>query len=481
MLLGIMATNGLLLTWISFVFLLFLCAVRCSAKDHYSKYNIEGLVSSKNYEVHINREKRSPNGTEAGNNTDDNDATVPTSVSIVSTSTPSTTSNPDNPEENNPFEDADVIHDNHRYYNSVYKWLKDGLKDHWIELDSPVTHQTLSKGHRVAAVIPLKFNFSFYGHELTKVTVATGGFIYMSPFLHQWLTATQYIAPLMANFDPSISVNSTIMYQSEADHMIIEWKDMFLQDQKTDGGFHFQVTLFANNTIKFAYLKVPESVNKISSKRHPVKIGLSDAYYNDTYMAEFDIKRRTIYEYHKVVLNVTRIVSNSIVYIHPLPTCNTLKSCETCSKHTGVDFECKWCNRIGRCSDGFDWYRQHWDKQGCKNKHTVDSSACSSLPKPKHPILDPHDSSMYSRLKCKGGDCGGSKTSATTVAVILVIAFIIILVGGIGAWVYYAYTHPTSKSGMWLMEHRPSQLGAKIRFWKSSNTSGSKYQTETTA
>ena len=33
-----------------------------------------------------------------------------------------------------------------------------------------------------------------------------------------------------------------------------------------------------------------------------------------------DIKRRTIYEYHKVVLNVTRIVSNSIVYIHPLPS-----------------------------------------------------------------------------------------------------------------------------------------------------------------
>ena len=35
----------------------------------------------------------------------------------------------------------------------------------------------------------------------------------MSPFLHQWLTATQYIAPLMANFDLSVGNESDIFYQ----------------------------------------------------------------------------------------------------------------------------------------------------------------------------------------------------------------------------------------------------------------------------
>ena len=34
----------------------------------------------------------------------------------------------------------------------------------------------------------------------------------MSDFLHQWLTATQYIAPLMANFDTQIGNNSYIRY-----------------------------------------------------------------------------------------------------------------------------------------------------------------------------------------------------------------------------------------------------------------------------
>jgi hypothetical protein len=35
----------------------------------------------------------------------------------------------------------------------------------------------------------------------------------MSPFLHSWLTATQYIAPLMANFDTRKGNGSDILYK----------------------------------------------------------------------------------------------------------------------------------------------------------------------------------------------------------------------------------------------------------------------------
>lgn len=34
----------------------------------------------------------------------------------------------------------------------------------------------------------------------------------MSDFLHQWLTATQYIAPMMANFDTQLGNNSNVHY-----------------------------------------------------------------------------------------------------------------------------------------------------------------------------------------------------------------------------------------------------------------------------
>lgn len=41
---------------------------------------------------------------------------------------------------------------------------------------------------------------------------AMTGFIYTGEVVHRMLTATQYIAPLMANFDPSVSRNSTVRY-----------------------------------------------------------------------------------------------------------------------------------------------------------------------------------------------------------------------------------------------------------------------------
>lgn len=58
--------------------------------------------------------------------------------------------------------------------------------------------------------VPLSFKFPFYGHLLSNVTVVTGGFVYTGDYTRTWLAATQYIAPLMANFDTSISSNSFV-------------------------------------------------------------------------------------------------------------------------------------------------------------------------------------------------------------------------------------------------------------------------------
>lgn len=47
------------------------------------------------------------------------------------------------------------------------------------------------------------------------------GFIYTGDIIHRMLTATQYIAPLMANFDPSLSENSTVFYFDNGEK---EWR-----------------------------------------------------------------------------------------------------------------------------------------------------------------------------------------------------------------------------------------------------------------
>jgi hypothetical protein len=64
----------------------------------------------------------------------------------------------------------------------------------------------------VLQTVKLSFDFPFYGHLVRNVTIATGGFLYTGEYVHSWLAATQYIAPLMANFDTSISKNSYVKY-----------------------------------------------------------------------------------------------------------------------------------------------------------------------------------------------------------------------------------------------------------------------------
>lgn len=48
---------------------------------------------------------------------------------------------------------------------------------------------------------------------MTEITVLPSpGFIYVGELLHNQLTATQYIAPLMAEFNPSLSNDSFVFY-----------------------------------------------------------------------------------------------------------------------------------------------------------------------------------------------------------------------------------------------------------------------------
>ena len=67
----------------------------------------------------------------------------------------------------------------------------------------------------------LSFSFPFYGHEVRNITIATGGFLYTGDYVHSWLAATQYIAPLMANFDTSSSPDSKIRYADNGTNLNI--------------------------------------------------------------------------------------------------------------------------------------------------------------------------------------------------------------------------------------------------------------------
>ena len=105
--------------------------------------------------------------------------------------------------------------DQDKYYSSIPK----KFSDTFVDLDQlnrttgdVKEHPMLSKSYRRAATIPLSFRFPFYGHDVANITIATGGFLYTGTYVHSWLAATQYIAPLMANFDTSQHQDAKIRY-----------------------------------------------------------------------------------------------------------------------------------------------------------------------------------------------------------------------------------------------------------------------------
>lgn len=112
------------------------------------------------------------------------------------------------------------LQDDVKYYENVPA----SYSDMWVDLDSlnassgiVKEHPMLSKSYRRAATIKLSFRFPFYGHEVENITIATGGFLYTGTYVHSWLAATQYIAPLMANFDTSQDDAAKIRYADNSE------------------------------------------------------------------------------------------------------------------------------------------------------------------------------------------------------------------------------------------------------------------------
>ncbi|KAM6920007.1 plexin domain-containing protein 2 [Lycodopsis pacificus] len=283
------------------------------------------------------------------------------------------------PEESDPDLLLDEGHNNstqivdmdHAYYTSKMYGCGDAAsKELWVNIDEMEEDEWkacgfLSNTYRQAERVNLSFDFPFYGHVLKEITVATGGFIYTGVILHRMLTATQYIAPLMANLDPSLSKNSSVFYFDNGTALVVQWNRIHLQDNVSLGTFTFQAVLHSDGRIVFAYKEIPLDLNDISAENHPVKVGLSDAFVVLHEIQQIpNVRRRTIYEYHKVDILKSKIANSTAVEMLPLPTCLQFSSCGPCVT-SQIGFNCSWCSRLQRCSSGFDRNRQDWVDFGC--------------------------------------------------------------------------------------------------------------------
>ncbi|KAJ8687503.1 hypothetical protein QAD02_023297 [Eretmocerus hayati] len=384
--------------------------------------------------------------------------------------------------------------DTHQYYNSTFSTDESVGKNYWLDLDSHPDTQInplLSNSHRRAATIKLKFDFPFYGHKVRNITIATGGFLYTGEYVHSWLAATQYIAPLMANFDTTLSDKSFVRYADNGTAFTVEWKNVHLKDKVDAGPFTFQVTLLQNGDIVFVYKSIPVLVESIEDKEHPVKIGLSDAYMMDRIIIL--TRRKTIYEYHRVNFRGTDIKNWTAIYLKALPTCLQMENCNDCLTKVS-DFDCKWCSALQQCSTGTFRFRQEWLLKNCDKDNVREVQKCparslipgtssgsnsgsgpgsgSSTTREYREHVDSRvdnsrhdDEPMAKHLPGKQAASIGHPGSVDSaqdnmnmgVSGVVGVLFVITLVAGLVAWAGYAYRNPHSTSGQMLIRYRPSQ------------------------
>ncbi|XP_026887733.2 plexin domain-containing protein 1 isoform X2 [Electrophorus electricus] len=382
------------------------------------------------------------------------------------------------------------VEDSKRYYSWQYYGPSDRqTQELWVDLHSmqqgPVkVHGILSNAHRQAARVVLPFDFPFYGHQVRQITIATGGFIFTGEITHRMLTATQYIAPLMANFDPSFSKNSTVCYLDIGEVFVVQWDKVRLQGRETEGAFTFQAALHRDGTIVFGYRDVPLPVEKINSTEHPVKVGLSDAFMALLSSPQApDTKKRTIYEYHRVEIDTTKIMSHSAFKFSPLPTCLQHNTCDRCLR-SNLTSGCGWCNVLQRCSDGIDRHRQEWldyscseeAKEGTCEDYAHEGAESSISPysspapeatpspaaRPGGPVTEDDNKLLFHHYG--NGPPGEEEAPEHTAIIAGVVAALVLLVFLTLLAVYYINTHPTVAPPFYLMQRRTNNYWPSMKF-----------------
>lgn len=397
--------------------------------------------------------------------------------------------------------DVEVLEDSvdHQYYIMEIKVNRsDLMKDYYIDvpamLERPGTvgnrsHSSLSNSYRRAVAAKIQFDFPFYGHRMRNLTIATGGFAYIGDQWHSWLAATQYIAPLMANFDTH-GENATIMYADDGEKFVMEWRNLQLREQRSDGFFTFQGSLHKNGDIWFVYKDVPIPVTNISDSHHPVKIGMSDAYlfHHSVHNPLAPISqppsiKRVIYEYHRIEVKPSLIVPNTIVVLKAQPTCIQYQSCEECSNATLKHFNCSWCHSKAKhggpfCSDqaGLHRRRQHWIEGNCKDNGKVtycsadedfneiddeeDIRDASGKTRVTASPSEPDEVVAWDREKkikvpeiAKDSQDVLGRSNSGFVSLFVVVVGVVVL----ASWASYAYFNPHTPSGQLLIRYRPSR------------------------
>lgn len=322
------------------------------------------------------------------------------------------------------------IQDNETYYSKAI--IHEALGDYWIDIQGEET--TLHHLNASYELIP--FSFPFFGQTVSHMYPSTLGFLSMHELRKESenIPLTHQIAPF---FSHHIKTPAAAFYIERDDKAVFEWKDVFLHGHNDTRAGHFQIIIQRNGTIVFLYRQLPKH-----NANDGVMVGLYSALL-------FELKGlggiSVVIGFQPASVDPAEIKEGTVVIFNPLSSCNLSMDAQLCET-PHISFYCKHCHVITHCAWETDSHVLDWMRQYCTNKkrlgcETIDTTSAS----------DKHD------------------TSLSFVIVIAVVVVVLIILSVLGGWIYYAYRHPISASGRWLIEHRPSQW--KSLCWKRFESS----------
>lgn len=336
----------------------------------------------------------------------------------------------------------ETVEVDHTYYNlKLYKNNAAEMYDkNVVDMTGSRVHDFLSNHAQAAEAVNPGFNFPFYGHNVNTFFITTHGFLSFAPRLHNLMYKTQYIAPLRVKLDPSLSEDATIRYKAVDDALTIEWTNVSVAEpykHPRGGNFTFQTTLRKDGSIVFVYKNIPELLAADALYDGEPVAGLSDAFL---------IGDSELHVYHTLSLDNADINSKTVAVFTAKKTCVAQDSCSSCMDlRENSDFDCVWCDKVQRCSDGADRLREHWDSNLCPARNTSSAAQCGKAPGgggvAKKGHTEWRTSMGVAESEPETSDLSeGDQTSTAVVVTSTVVCLVLILVlGAIAAgyvWVY---------------------------------------------
>ncbi|CAB3386819.1 Hypothetical predicted protein [Cloeon dipterum] len=280
-----------------------------------------------------------------------------------------------------------IIKTNKKYFDVVVATKEDN--DAWVnmaevdkfrfsEIYQPINRDELSLLFRpgkeyFVLLVPLQFNFIFYGYPSDSVWVSSKGFICLEKIGAG--NCYNYVAPLMANW--LYADDSWISYVSSNGSFTIQWTNLRLipKNEANAMTFSMQATLNEKGSIKFLY-----KIASNEKSRRPIltRIGTSDSMLLHALGS-----RRELYgtvELRKYFPDIAKLNGHTL-QMHPIPTCNYFTDCITCNAHENKkNFPCEWCPIEKRCSSfGLDRLIADWNMSDCHLSKIDSIAACSEF------------------------------------------------------------------------------------------------------